>query len=111
VTQHSSVTRLSLLDVANHHEIDTASTPIITSHATASAAMSNPLAEYLSAIEARDVREKAHVEYINACKCHVKHGINTCVASEGFLRNSVDHMKTPSLLIGLRRWRTSLKLP
>jgi hypothetical protein len=32
--------------------------------------MSNPLAEYLSAIEARDVREKAHEEYINACKCY-----------------------------------------
>jgi sulfur transfer protein SufE len=29
--------------------------------------MSNPLAEYLAAIEARDVREKAHEEYINAC--------------------------------------------
>ncbi|KAH7068009.1 autophagy-related protein 16 [Paraphoma chrysanthemicola] len=28
--------------------------------------MSNPLAEYLSAIEARDVRERAHEEYINA---------------------------------------------
>ncbi|KAF2821950.1 autophagy protein 16 [Ophiobolus disseminans] len=28
--------------------------------------MSNPLAEYLSAIEARDAREKAHEEYINA---------------------------------------------
>jgi hypothetical protein len=32
--------------------------------------MSNPLAEYLSAIEARDAREKAHKEYINACKCY-----------------------------------------
>jgi hypothetical protein len=30
--------------------------------------MSNPLAEYLSAIEARDAREKAHEEYINACE-------------------------------------------
>lgn len=33
--------------------------------------MSNPLAEYLSALEARDAREKAHEEYINACKCYV----------------------------------------
>lgn len=31
--------------------------------------MSNPLAEYLSALEARDAREKAHEEYINACMC------------------------------------------
>jgi hypothetical protein len=31
--------------------------------------MSNPLAEYLSAIEARDAQEKAHEEYINACEC------------------------------------------
>lgn len=30
--------------------------------------MSTPLAEYLSALEARDVREKAHEEYVNACK-------------------------------------------
>jgi uncharacterized protein involved in exopolysaccharide biosynthesis len=29
--------------------------------------MSNPLAEYLSALEARDALEKAHEEYINAC--------------------------------------------
>ncbi|KAJ4376304.1 autophagy protein 16, interacts with Atg12p-Atg5p [Neocucurbitaria cava] len=28
--------------------------------------MSNPLAEYLSALESRDAREKAHEEYINA---------------------------------------------
>lgn len=31
-------------------------------------AMSNPLAEYLSALEARDTSEKAHEEYVNACK-------------------------------------------
>lgn len=31
--------------------------------------MSNPLVDYLSAIEARDAREKVHEEYINACKC------------------------------------------
>jgi hypothetical protein len=30
--------------------------------------MSNALAEYLSAIEARDARERAHEEIINACK-------------------------------------------
>jgi len=29
--------------------------------------MSNPLAEYLTALEARDAREKAHEDYINAC--------------------------------------------
>lgn len=29
--------------------------------------MSNPLAEYLTALEARDAREKAHEHYINAC--------------------------------------------
>ncbi|KAK1913970.1 hypothetical protein P3342_007216 [Pyrenophora teres f. teres] len=28
--------------------------------------MSNPLAEYLTALEARDAREKAHEDYINA---------------------------------------------
>jgi hypothetical protein len=72
--QHSSVTRLSLLDVANHHEIDTASILITTSYATKSTAMSNPLAEYLSALEARDAREKAHEEYINACKCYAMRG-------------------------------------
>jgi hypothetical protein len=32
--------------------------------------MSNSLAEYLSAIEARDAKEKAHEEYINACMCY-----------------------------------------
>jgi len=31
--------------------------------------MSNALADYLSAIEARDGQEKAHEEYINACTC------------------------------------------
>jgi hypothetical protein len=30
--------------------------------------MSDPLAEYLSALDARDEREKAHEEYVNACK-------------------------------------------
>lgn len=29
--------------------------------------MSNALAEYLSALEARDTRERAHEVYINAC--------------------------------------------
>jgi hypothetical protein len=31
--------------------------------------MSNPLAEYLSALEARDARERAHEVYVNACMC------------------------------------------
>jgi hypothetical protein len=67
---HSSVTRISLLHVANHHESD--STNILTTCicATPLAAMSNSLAEYLSAIEARDAKEKAHEEYINACMCY-----------------------------------------
>lgn len=30
--------------------------------------MSNALAEYLSALEVRDGREKAHQEYVDACK-------------------------------------------
>jgi len=30
--------------------------------------MSTPLAEYLSALQARDAREKAHEKYIQACK-------------------------------------------
>lgn len=29
--------------------------------------MSNALAEYLSALDARDTRERAHEVYINAC--------------------------------------------
>lgn len=35
---------------------------------TWSAAMSNPLDDYLAALEARDAREKAHEAYVNACK-------------------------------------------
>lgn len=30
--------------------------------------MSNPLDDYLAALEARDAREKAHEAYVNACK-------------------------------------------
>jgi hypothetical protein len=30
--------------------------------------MSNPLAEYLSALDVRDARERAHEVYINACE-------------------------------------------
>lgn len=30
--------------------------------------MSNPLAEYLSALDARDARERAHEVYMHACK-------------------------------------------
>ena len=37
--------------------------------------MSNALAEYLSALDARDARERAHEVYINACK-HVVHQDN-----------------------------------
>jgi hypothetical protein len=59
---------ISLLDVANHYEIASTSTSKTSPYAAPPAAMSNPLAEYLSAIEARDAREKAHEEYINACK-------------------------------------------
>lgn len=66
--EHLYVARFSLLHVANHHEIDNTSTTSTSSYAASPAAMSNPLAEYLSAIEARDAREKAHEEYINACK-------------------------------------------
>lgn len=32
--------------------------------------MSNPLADYLAALEARDAKEKAHVNYVNACMCY-----------------------------------------
>ena len=32
------------------------------------AAMSNALSEYLAALEARDVRERAHMRYIDACE-------------------------------------------
>jgi hypothetical protein len=31
--------------------------------------MSTSLAEYLSALEARDAREQAHQVYLEACKC------------------------------------------
>jgi hypothetical protein len=65
---HSCVSRFSLLHVANHHERDRADILITAPVAVPSAAMSNALAEYLSAIEARDVREQAHAEYINACE-------------------------------------------
>jgi hypothetical protein len=64
------VTPLSLLDVANHHEIAGRSVFKTSTYAAPLAAMNNPLAEYLSAIEVRDYREKAHEEYINACKCY-----------------------------------------
>jgi hypothetical protein len=64
------VTPLSLLDVANHHEIARTSIFKTSTYAAPLAAMSNPLAEYLSAIDVRDAREKAHEEYINACKCY-----------------------------------------
>jgi hypothetical protein len=64
------VTPLSLLDVANHHEIAGTSVFKTSTYAAPLAAMNNPLAEYLSAIEVRDYREKAHEEYINACKCY-----------------------------------------
>lgn len=38
--------------------------------------MSNPLAEYLSALEARDTRERAHEVYINACmQPHQSHAV------------------------------------
>lgn len=30
--------------------------------------MSNPLEDYLAALDARDAREKAHEVYVNACK-------------------------------------------
>ena len=30
--------------------------------------MSNPLEDYLAALQARDAREKAHEAYVNACK-------------------------------------------
>jgi hypothetical protein len=39
--------------------------------------MSNPLAEYLSALEARDAREKAHEEYIHACEFWKIETVNT----------------------------------
>jgi hypothetical protein len=32
--------------------------------------MSNSLAEYLSALEARDAREQAHQVYLEACEYH-----------------------------------------
>lgn len=39
--------------------------------------MSNPLEDYLAALDARDAREKAHEAYVNACKrlfaCAVLH--------------------------------------
>jgi hypothetical protein len=65
---HGGVTRISLLHVANQYDIDSTSISISSNCAASSAAMSNPLAEYLSAIEARDARETAHEEYINACE-------------------------------------------
>jgi hypothetical protein len=65
---HSCVSRFSLLHVANHHERDSADILTTSPVAVPPAAMSNALAEYLSAIEARDAREKAHAEYINACE-------------------------------------------
>lgn len=65
---HDTAPRFSLLHVANHHAIETARILTTSTYDTTSAAMSNPLADYLSAIEARDAREKAHEEYINACK-------------------------------------------
>ncbi|WP_337124929.1 hypothetical protein, partial [Staphylococcus aureus] len=37
-------------------------------HTAAPAAMSNALAEYLSALDARDTRERAHEAYVNACE-------------------------------------------
>jgi L-asparaginase II len=53
--------------VANHHDSDKDGLYIPSSYATSSAAMSDALAEYLSALDARDAREKAHEVYINAC--------------------------------------------
>lgn len=38
--------------------------------------MSNPLAEYLSALDARDARERAHEVYINACEFRAPGGLD-----------------------------------
>lgn len=68
LVDHDTVPRFSLLHVANHHDIESTRIFTLPTYTDPSAAMSNSLADYLSAIEARDAREKAHEEYINACK-------------------------------------------
>jgi hypothetical protein len=60
----------SLISVTPHH--DTQNTHYIylepKRKLEESTAMSNPLAEYLAALEVRDKREKKHETYINACQ-------------------------------------------
>jgi hypothetical protein len=60
----------SLVTITPHH--DTQNTHSIyleiTRKLEESTAMSNPLAEYLAAVEVRDKREKKYETYINACQ-------------------------------------------
>jgi hypothetical protein len=76
----ASVARFSLLHAASHHEHDIITIPTSYSRLISPPAMSNPLAEYLSALEARDVRERAHEEYIGACelRCAMMRIVSPC---------------------------------
>lgn len=63
--------------------------------------MSNPLAEYLSALDARDARERAHEVYITACK------YNSLKACSNTLTGL---LQTPSLPTALLHKHSSMHL-
>jgi hypothetical protein len=72
--------------------------------------MSNPLEDYLAALEARDAREKAHETYVNACKrlLHARHGAALRCVEAGSGAHDTQIQSSP---MAQQAWRTQQPLP